>query len=165
MGKYNRPIDFKEDLKINDDPKHTRLDYLTAMEERLVMLYDTLEGWPEFGPDNHIMVYNIQKKLLIYNQIYELIGDISGECERFALWCDAKKKNVRDQYLLEHANDPGTVKMKELRADTMGKKYRLNRDYFRGLAKFWDNRRESTREAINVLKWLIRDAHEQIKGN
>lgn len=159
------PTDFKKGISIQPNPELTRADHLKAMEQKLVLLYDSLEGWPEFSVDNIPLVFNIQKKLLIYREIFELLGELSGECERFSLWCDAKKKNIFEKYIDEHAKKHATVKEAENRANIEGQKYRLNRDYFKGLSGLWERRREGTLESINILKWMIRDAHEVGKGN
>jgi hypothetical protein len=161
----NNPTDFKKGITIQPNPEMTRADHLKAMEQRLVVLYDTLNGWDEFGPDRIPLVYNIQKKLLIYRDIYELLGELAAECIRFGLWCDAKKKGVYEKYMMDHERDPDTAKYKEIKANIAGQKYRENRDYFKGLAEAWERRRSSTLESINILKWMIRDAHEAGKGN
>jgi hypothetical protein len=159
------PTDFKKGISIQPNPEMTRADHLKDMESKLITLYNTIEGIDEFGPDKIVLVHNIQQKLLLYRDIYEILGELAGECERFGMWCDAKKKNEYEQYMDEHERGEGTVKYKEIRANIAGKKYRINRDYFIGLAKLWERRRESTLEAINILKWMIRDAHESGRGN
>lgn len=158
------PTDFKKGVEIQDNPETTRADHLGAMETNLLTLYNNLEGWEEFGPDRIPNVHNVQRKLLVYSEIYLHLAELAGECERFALWCDAKKKNEYEKYMIAHENEKGSAKYKEIHANRAGHKYRLNRDHFRGLAGLWRNRMEATREAINILKWIIRDAHEANKG-
>ena len=162
----NNPADFKNGVNIQTDPGKTRLDYMNELESNLLGLYNSLEGWAEFSKDNIPLVYNIQRKLLIYGQIYEYLGDLAEECERFALWCDAHKKNEFEKYMVEHEKTVGmTAKYKEIHANIAGKKFRVNRDYFKGLAGMWRSRKDSTRENINILKWMIRDVHEAKAGN
>lgn len=161
----NSPTDFKKGISIQPNPEITRADHLKSMEQKLIALYNSLDGWDEFGADRIPLVYNIQQKLLIYREIYEALGELAGECERFALWCDAHKKNVYEEYMVNNEQTPGTAKYKEIHANVAGKKYRINRDYFMGLAKLWERRRESTLEAINILKWMIKDSHESMRGN
>lgn len=159
------PTDFKTGINIQPNPEMTRADHMAAMEGQLLTLYTSLEGWPEFNLDKIPNVYNIQRKLLIYSEIYILLGELSGECERFAIWCDAKKKGMYEDFMLQNEKAAGTAKFKEIRAHHSAQKYRLNRDHFKGLAVLWRNRMETTREAINILKWMIKDAHEASKGN
>lgn len=158
------PTDFKKGVHIQENPETTRADHLAAMESKLLLLYDGLQGWEEFNHDKIPNVYNVQRKLLVYSEIYQHLAELAGECERFALWCDSKKKNEYEKYMVINEKQPGTAKYKEIHANKAGQKYRINRDYFRGLAGLWRNRMEATREAINVLKWIIRDAHEANKG-
>jgi hypothetical protein len=159
------PTDFKKGISIQPNPEMTRADHLKVLERDLVGLYNSLEEWPEFGPDNIPMVFHVQKKLLIYGEILEILGELAGECERFALWCDAHKKNKYEEFMEANENATGAVKYKEIRANVAGKKYRVNRDYFKGLAELWRNRMETTKEKIQILKWIIRDAHEAGRGN
>jgi hypothetical protein len=161
----NSPTDFKKGISIQPNPEMTRADHLKELENQLVVLYTSLEGWPEFGPDNIPLVFNIQQKLLIYKEIYTILGELSGECIRFSLWCDAKKKGEYEQYMIEHEKGADPVKYRELKANRAGQKYRVNRDYFRGLSELWERRRAGTLESINILKWMIRDAHEARSGN
>lgn len=162
----NNPTDFKKGIAVQPNPEMTRAAHLKDMEQKLITLYNSLDGWEEFSKDGIPLVFNIQKKLLIYQEIYNYLGELAGECERFALWCDARKKNEYEEWMVENEEDRSrTGKMKEIHANIAGKKYRVNRDYFNGLAKLWERRRESTIEAINILKWMIRDAHEAGKGN
>lgn len=158
------PTDFKKGISIQPNPEMTRADHMRRMETDLVTLYNSLDGWAEFSQDGIPLVYNIQQKLLIYSKIYELLGELAGECERFSIWCDAHKKNIFEEYMIQVEADPGTVKMKEIRANNQAKKYRLNRDHFKGLGELWRNRMITTQETINILKWMIRDAHESNKG-
>jgi hypothetical protein len=159
------PTDFKKGIAVQPNPEMTRASHLKDMESKLVTLYTSLDGWDEFGPDKIPLVYNIQQKLLIYGKIYEMLGELAGECERFGTWCDAHKKNEFEQYMMEHEKTGEPVKYKEIKANIAGKKYRVNRDYFNGLAGLWRNRMETTKEQINILKWMIRDAHEAGRGN
>jgi hypothetical protein len=159
------PTDFKKGIAVQPNPEMTRASHLRELEQKLIVLYTSLEGWPEFGADDIPLVYNVQRKLLIYGDIYQYLGELAGECERFALWCDAHKKNEYEQYMEANEQTPGTAKFKEIRANIAGKKYRTNRDYFKGLAELWRNRMETTKEQIQILKWIIRDAHEAGKGN
>jgi hypothetical protein len=159
------PTDFKRNIAIQPNPEMTRAGHLKRLEEELITLYTSLDGWDEFGPDKIPLVYNIQQKLLIYGKIYETLGELAGECERFGLWCDAHKKNEYEKYMTDHKDGTDPVKYKEINANIAGKKYRVNRDYFNGLAGLWRNRMETTKEQINILKWMIRDAHESMKGN
>ena len=161
----NSPTDFKKGIEIQGNPEKTRADHLNAMEQKLIMLYNTLDGWDEFGLDRIPNVYNIQQKLLIYRDIYELLGELAGECIRFSLWCDAKKKGQYESFMLENETGPGTAKFKEIKAHVAGQKYRENRDYFKGLAELWERRRSGVLESINILKWMIRDLHESNRGN
>lgn len=159
------PTDFKKGIAIQPNPEMTRAAHLTTMESELVALYNSLDGWEEFI-DGIANVFNIQRKLLIYMDIYTILGELAGECERFSLWCDARKKGEYESYMMEHEQDrESTAKYKEIKANIQGQKYRVNRDYFKGLSILWRERRESTKEAINVLKWMIRDAHEARNGN
>lgn len=159
------PTDFKKGIAIQPNPQMTRASHLSELETKLLRLYNSLEGWDEFGPDGIPLVYNVQRKLLIYGDILEHLGELAGECERFALWCDSHKKNEYEKYMKEHEQTPGVVKHKENSAHMAGHKYRVNRDYFKGLAGLWRNRMETTNEKIQILKWIIRDAHEAGKGN
>lgn len=161
----NNPTDFQKGIAIQPNPEMTRVSHLREMETKLITLYNNLDGWDEFGPDRIPLVYNIQMKLLIYKEIYQVLGELAGECERFGLWCDAKKKNTYEQYMVANEKEAGTAKYKEIHANVAGNKYRINRDYFMGLSKLWERRRESTLEAINILKWMIKDVHEAGKGN
>jgi hypothetical protein len=163
--KMKNPTDFKKGITIQPNPEMTRADHLKELEQQLIVFYNTIEGIEEFGPDRIPNVHNIQRKLLLYRDIYTTLGELAGECERFSLWCDAKKKNEYEKYLKEHARSHHTVKEAENMANIQGQKYRINRDYFMGLSKLWERRRESTLEAINILKWMIRDAHEAKNGN
>lgn len=159
------PTNFQNGIAIQPNAEMTRAAHLSKLESEVVALYNSLDGWDEFGPDHIPNVYNIQRKLLIYGGIYEILGELAGECERFAVWCDAKKKNEYEIYMIANENNPGTSKMKEIHANKAGQKYRINRDYFKGLSILWRNRMETTKEAINILKWLIRDAHQSGMGN
>lgn len=159
------PTNFKNGVAIQPNAEMTRATHLSLMESEVVILYNSLDGWEEFGSDRIPDVYGIQQKLLIYGKIYELLGELAGECERFVLWCDAKKKNEYETYMIENENEPGTMKMKEIHASKVGHKYRTNRDYFKGLAELWRNRMDTTKEKINILKWMIKDSHEANRGN
>jgi hypothetical protein len=160
----NAPTDFKKGIAVQPNAEMTRANHLSVLESDLVSLYNSLDGWDLFTPEKIPLVYNIQQQLLIYGKIYEVYGDLAGECERFALWCDSHKKNEYEQYMSEHEKDADPVKYREIKANIAGKKYRVNRDYFRGLAGMWRNRMETTLEQINILKWIVKDAHEAMKG-
>ena len=159
------PTDFKKGISIQPNPEMTRATHLKDMEQKLIGYYNSLDGWEEFGPDKIPLVYEIQQKLLLYSKIHELLGELAGECERFSLWCDAKKKNSFEKFVADNKGKYATVKEMENAANIEGQKYRINRDYFMGLSKLWDRRRDSTKEAIQILKWLIRDAHVTMGGH
>lgn len=160
----NRPTDFKKGITLHEDAQQTRALHMEKLEARLIEEYKSLDDWETFSKDGTPLVYEIQKQLLIKGEIMRILGDLAGECERFALWCDAHKKNEREQYLIKNQSSAETAKMREIKADMAGKKYRINRDYFKGLGVFWRNRIETTKEEINILKWIIKDAHKAKEG-
>jgi hypothetical protein len=160
------PIEINKDTEINLDGKQTAGMHLNHLLTKLNKSYERLYAvGPVLMKDRIPNVFNTQRRILALNEIFALLADLASECERFELWCDVQRKLTAEKYMLEVEHENGTIKYKELHANVQAERYRVNRDYFKGLAIMWRNRMTATNEEIQSLKWVIRDAHEVGRGN
>lgn len=135
------------------------------MEQRLVTLYNSMEGLDEQTPDGMLLPVNILTKLDAYRDVLEVLGDLHGYAAGQVEYYEFRIEDAdADEFIRLEEEKEGTVEMRRKKAKkAKGEHHKQKAEWINTRHK-WKNRYDTTLEIINILKWKMRDVHHRMNN-
>lgn len=134
-------------------------------EERLAVLYNSMEGLDEQTPDGILLPVNILKKLDAYRDVLEVLGDMHGYAAGQVEYYDFRAEEVEDDTFIElEAEKEGTVEYRRRKARKAKAEQKREKAEWKNTMYKWKNRYNTTEHIINILKWKMKDVHIRMEN-